>query len=243
MRNKRFTLVELLVVITIIAILASMLLPALNKARQKAWAANCASNLRQLGQYSAVYTLEAAEWIVPAYYDTGVGWARWLDLILGSKTAITGVNLPTTTKYKVLLCPAEPTGFGPGNADNIWDPSNGFRYGTYGINYQLTGCPADGTLAFRPKKVSQIKAPARSYIIGELRNTLGYYIDLAQADYADCRMAWRHGPKKYEANMVFLDGHVQSVTRLSSNYYDNGYYSWNLIGWYWPDPRYFDMIP
>jgi prepilin-type N-terminal cleavage/methylation domain-containing protein/prepilin-type processing-associated H-X9-DG protein len=178
--NTRFTLIELLIVIAIIAILASMLLPALRSAKEKAKQIACTSNMKNLFLATNYYENDCKAF--PFLGTPGARAADFREYINdnGSKKAIS-------------VCPSDND---PGYIDS---PE---FYASYALNAGRYG--ADGT-GIEGQKASMVKNPSLAFVwMDSVKNGV-YWRYHFYDDQATENAGYRHLNR---CNIVYADGHT-----------------------------------
>lgn len=209
-----FTLIELMVVITIIVIIASLLLPSLKQANKTAKGTLCIGNFRQIGLALIDY-MDNYSYHPPT--NSGSGWMTvdsdsGLGTILKDVQAIGSVSI-TNNRNSKFRCPIAHD-----KAANLG------LLGAYTIG---------GNFYIRNEqyKDSQIYSPSKLIFCAETQDLYSPYF--FGSSYADCtNLAFRHT----FANILYFDGHVGMRSRLESiamgNVYSTGtqnYYEWKNV--------------
>ena len=158
--KQRFTLVELLVVIAVIAILAGLLLPALNKARTKAKSMACLSNLKQIGVAIAQY--ESGEFFPPRQDENVTdGCATWEEFVVQGMGGDGSHENRFRLSVKHFACPLDPLPAAGGKKTKMSYVFNSGGADSSGNILNFSGVPVAKKQPFRLERIRRADANDR----------------------------------------------------------------------------------
>jgi prepilin-type N-terminal cleavage/methylation domain-containing protein/prepilin-type processing-associated H-X9-DG protein len=233
---RAFTLIELLVVIAVLAVIVSLLLPALNRAREAAQAATCMSNLRQVGQGFLVYATVNDGWIPVSRTGSNApndgDIAQWPYFLVAGYSSGNQSGRPTYVAPKAIFCPstyhyAKDINIDSdltklrrrGYASYVAKGDNGslpiIRNSTFQASVVMN--PTTGWV-FRAQKLTRLPTPAGNTIwLGDSMSNHPNSYGNMYAGFCDQSLASYNGALHLvhgsgRANVLFYDGHGESIT-------------------------------
>ncbi len=201
--KKCFTLIELLVVIAIIAILAAMLMPALQQARERGRSASCLNQMKQIGSATMMYTNDFKNYYPYADGQSGRTWDNWTFKLRSYVGAAEGDAIP-----KMYFCPSETNKDILENS-KLYKLGSGYAYSSYMQNMDNGYFVGHTSSWTRSLHIARLRRPSiyMAYVEHKDKQRDYYTWNAAEKYRVDIHVT-KHGAG---ANYAFGDGHVSSM--------------------------------